>query len=130
MVVDSFLVQNLKRIGFAATVLTIAVLSLLPERLMPSVALSDNTEHMLAYTVLTALGLLTYRGIKGAAIVIAGAIALGGALELAQLLTPSRSAELGEFLFDCVGVMVGFVLVSIWSLLRHQLVGLKERRAE
>jgi VanZ family protein len=134
---DAFDMLILRRIGFAATFLAIGVLSLLPERFLPhidhsvSVILrSDNTHHMIAYTILTILGLMSYQGVKRRAIVIVTITALGATLESAQLLTSSRSAEFGEFLFNCMGVMVGVVVVWIWSLLWPRLVGIKDGSAD
>jgi uncharacterized membrane protein YccC len=126
----SFDLQTLKRIGFAATIVAVGLLSLLPDGFMPHLHYSENAQHMLAYTVLTILGLMSYRGAKGRPIVIVTIISLGAALELAQLLTSSRSAEFGEFVFNCLGVMLGVVLVWIWSLLWPRLLGIVTRSAD
>lgn len=126
---DVFDMLILRRIGFTAAFLAIGVLSLVPDELLPHLHYSDSIKHMLAYTILTILGLMSFRGFKRRAIVVVAIIALGATLESAQQLTSSRSAEFSEFLFNCIGVMVGVVLVWIWSLLWSRLVGTKDGRA-
>jgi|CXWL01.1.fsa_nt_gi VanZ family protein len=91
----------------------ISVLSLMPLN-GPVIDLpsSDKLLHALAYSVLTVyFGALV--GTRGAALakVIAGLIAYGIAIELAQSMLPPRSAELADLAANLTGMAIGALLL-------------------
>ena len=114
-------IWGLCRAGFAISILAICVLSLLPEDELPDVSLSDKIGHFIAYGMIVTLGLIGYRGLAAATAVIVGAIALGGLLEIGQLFVPGRSADLLDFVANCIGVVAGVLLarliLTIWGRL-------------
>ncbi len=100
--------KGLCRLGFALCVLTVTVLSLLPQAVMPKVEISDKLSHFIAYTAIATLGLLGYRAV--AMRIALGVIALGGAIEIVQTFVPGRSAEMLDFVVDIGGVAAGLLL--------------------
>jgi len=104
------MLTGLCRAGFALGVVTVAVLSLLPQDVMPKVELSDKVGHFIAYAAIAAAGLLGWR--TAAAPVAIASILLGGALEIAQMFVPGRSAELLDFVVDAGGVAAGMLLAG------------------
>jgi len=110
---DATLIR-LCRKGFALCILTVTVLSLLPQAVMPKVGISDKLSHFIAYTAIAAFGLLGYR--TAVLRIAIGVIGLGGAIEIAQIFVPGRSADIVDFVVDVVGVAAGLVLAR--ALLR------------
>jgi VanZ family protein len=112
--------RTLCRIGLALSILTICVLSLLPEDELPDTDLSDKVSHLIAYGEITAIGLLSFRGRLSMIAVPLCVVALGGALEIGQMFVPSRSADLLDFAANCIGVAVGYgvarLLLRFWPL--------------
>jgi len=108
----------LGRLGFAISILTVCVLSLLPGQNLPRLLLSDKISHLIAYTEITALGLLVFPGRRQTAAVIAAVIALGGVLEVAQHFVPNRSTDLLDFAVNCVGVLLGVAVARLVMRLR------------
>ena len=114
--------RTLCRAGFAISVLTVCVLSLLPEDELPDTTLSDKVGHLIAYGEIVTIGLLAYRGPRAAYTVPLAILALGGALEIAQGFIPSRSADMIDFAVNCAGVLIGIVfarmLTRLWPASR------------
>jgi len=85
--------------------------SLMPERAVESLfgALNDKVEHVAAYAGLMAWfgGMFRRSRQIGVAAVL---VALGGALELLQALTPTRTPDLVDLTADTVGVLIGLAL--------------------
>ena len=113
--------KTLYRVGFVLCILTVSVLSLLPEDELPDVSLSDKISHFIAYSVIVTFGLVGYRGVKAAILVVVGAIALGGSLEIGQLFVPGRSGDMLDFVANCIGVVAGVLLarlvLMVWARL-------------
>jgi VanZ family protein len=103
--------NGLCRGGFALCILTVTVLSLLPQAVMPKVGISDKVSHFIAYTAIAAFGLLGYR--TAAVRIAIGVIGLGGAIEVGQIFVPGRSAEILDFIADIGGVAAGLVLARL-----------------
>jgi peptidoglycan/LPS O-acetylase OafA/YrhL len=84
----------------------------------------DKAHHALAFAVLAVLGWLgRFPSMPRLAL---GLIALGAAIELAQGLTFTRTAEWADLLADTVGVMVGMAVVA-WARRRSGRLPGKDR---
>ena len=88
---------------FAAGIVAVVALSLLPRKDMPSLGVSDKTEHVVAYALLGLTGGLAFPTRRAALVLLALLPLLGVALEIAQLQVPGRSAEVGDALADLIG---------------------------
>ncbi len=108
-------IRTLCRIGFAVSILAVLVLSLLPDDDLPVVELSDKVRHFIAYAEIAAIGLLAYAAAP--VLVIAGVVALGAGIEIAQLYVPGRSSDIADFMVNCLGVLAGIVLARVISAL-------------
>ena len=98
---------GLARLAFAAALLAVTVLSLLPPRHLPQVAVDvwDKAQHALAYA---GLALLAWAGWPRApwAVVAAALLAHGAAVELAQQASGWRQGDPLDWLADAVGLLV------------------------
>lgn len=103
--------RTLFRTGFAASVLLVVVLSVLPQEVVPVFRISDKVAHFIAYAAIAALGVLGFQGAAGR--VAIGVVALGGALEVVQAYIPGRSPELLDFVVDVTGVAAGYLLARL-----------------
>lgn len=106
--------RRLSGAAFAAALLAVAVLSLLPSSRLPTVSVSDKIEHLAAYAVLALIGSLrwnTARGLLGLGLAL---VALGGLLELAQGLVPGRFTDAADFAANCTGVLLGLLPALLW----------------
>jgi VanZ family protein len=95
------------RIGFYVGAAFVGALSLIPSRALPPTEISDKAEHLLAYAALGLIGGATARNGNRAALSVLGIIAFGIAIEILQLFTPGRYAEVGDALADAVGAVIG-----------------------
>lgn len=98
-------------------VVGVIVASLIPARDLPSMAVSDKFEHLVAYTALAIWfgGLLDRRSYVYLA---AGLLLVGGAIEIAQdLMGLGRTAEARDFFAGGLGVLIG--LGACLAGLRH-----------
>ncbi|OBS31679.1 MULTISPECIES: hypothetical protein [Tepidimonas] len=106
---------GLARLAFAAALLAVTVLSLLPPRHLPQVAVDvwDKAQHALAYA---GLALLAWAGWPRApwAVVAAALLAHGAAVELAQQASGWRQGDPLDWLADAVGVGMGWGLCIAW----------------
>ena len=83
--------------------------ALIPQdTLTTTFALSDKIVHTGAFLVLSTLGLSGY---PSRMTVILSLVALGGAIEIAQSFTTTRSHEWLDFLADGLGVLLGCTTV-------------------
>jgi VanZ family protein len=108
-------IRSLCRIGFAISILVVLVLSLLPDDDLPKVELSDKIGHFIAYGEIAAIGLLAYA--TAPVLVVAGVVALGAGIEIAQLYVPGRSSDIVDFMVNCLGVLAGIALARGLSAL-------------
>jgi VanZ family protein len=107
--------KNLKRtalFGAGVGYFVIALLSLMPAAYRPDIgSVSDKFEHALAYLLLGALSALAMR--RTAPALALAIVAYGGALELSQLLIPSRVPSFGDFVAGALGAIVGVSIVVL-----------------
>ncbi|HXS79325.1 MAG TPA: VanZ family protein [Gammaproteobacteria bacterium] len=99
-----------------AWLLTAAVIvgSLVPGPVVAAIPIRDKVMHAGSYFILMVCFAGIYR--RGLYPVVAGVlIMLGVSLDLLQLLTDTRSFDLGDVAMNCAGVATGLVL-SWWLL--------------
>jgi VanZ family protein len=99
--VDRFTIVS--RYMFAAGIVAVVTLSLLPGNDMPSVDVSDKIEHAVAYALLGLTGGLGFPTRRAAIVLLVLLPLLGVALEIGQLRVPERSAEVADALADWIG---------------------------
>ncbi len=100
-------IPNLPRVSFYAAAAVVGALSLVPGRAMPPTDISDKLEHLLAYAALGLVGVASARNGNRAILSILGIIAFGIAIEVLQLFTPGRHAEVGDALANAAGALIG-----------------------
>lgn len=84
-----------------------------PQHSEPWFPAADKLEHALAFAVLVALGRLGgYRSVLALAV---GLLALGGAIEVAQSFTDTRTAEWLDWFADAMGIALG---IGVWASVR------------
>lgn len=99
--------------AFWACVSAVIVLALMPAAARVPSTGWDKGNHLLAFTVLAALGLRAYPAHTVA--VLLGLLVFGGLIELLQSLTPDRVAEWADWLADCLGLLLGWGIVLGWN---------------
>jgi VanZ family protein len=97
------------RIAAWASILAIALLSLLPTEAIVRTSLGGKVEHVVAYL---AAALLTAVGYGTGASVALGLLAYAGALELLQAFSPGRTSSFVDYLFSAGGVGLGISLAA------------------
>lgn len=104
---------TLARALWALALGAVAVLALLPAQHLQLPVLSwwDKAQHALAFAALTGSALWLWCG--RSAQVVAGMIAYGGAIELAQWTVGWRLAEWADFGADALGVAVAYAALSV-----------------
>lgn len=96
------------RRAFAACLLVVLVMALLPPRIPVPETGWDKVNHVMAFAVLGALGCRSYAG--RAALVLSGLLVYGGAIELLQGLTGYRTADWLDLAADGAGASFGWLL--------------------
>jgi VanZ family protein len=101
---------TLFRLLFITCALSVLVLALLPHS--PSVLTTgwDKSNHTLAFFVLAILGTFAYPTAVVALPI--GLFGFGGAIELLQWLTTTRSAELSDLVADTLGLAVAYLTLA------------------
>ena len=105
------------RVVFWLAVVAGVVLALWPHPVPhePRFPGADKVEHALSFALLVWIGWRA--GFRSALALAVGLLALGGAIELAQGLTATRSAEWFDWLADAVGIALG------WAVARRGMPG-------
>ena len=106
------MVRKLSRIALIVGVPAVIALSLLPQEVLPETGTWDKLNHVVAYAALTVAGGLGFKGWRPLLVVGLGLLILGGGLEVAQAVLPSRSASELDALANLVGVLVGSIAAS------------------
>jgi len=89
----------------------VAFATLGPPRYRPHAALGQDGEHALAFLLIGLAFGLGYRQYRLLAAAIA--VALTGAIEVAQLWAPGRHARLEDFIVDALAACAGFALAAV-----------------
>lgn len=95
------------RIGFYVAAAFVGALSLAPGGALPTTHIGDKVEHLLAYAALGLIGVATARNGNRAARSVLGIVAFGAVIEILQMFSPGRYAELGDILADAAGALIG-----------------------
>jgi VanZ family protein len=103
----AFRFPALPRIGFYAAAVFVGALSLVPGHALPSSQISDKVEHFLTYAALGLIGVATARNGHRATCTILGIIAFGAVIEVLQMFSPGRYAEIGDALANAAGALIG-----------------------
>jgi VanZ family protein len=114
------------RVCFWLAVAAGVVLALwpMPQGSAPWFPAADKVQHALAFAVLVVLGRRGgYRSVPALAI---GLLVLGGAIEVAQSFTATRTAEWLDWLADAVGIALGFGVWARVAALRGDSSGLEQ----
>lgn len=106
-------IQLLCQAGFAASIVVVCLLSLLPAEELPKVRNWDKFFHLIAYMEIAAVGLIGFRSGNWKLRIVVGVIALGGVLEIAQHFVPGRSADPIDFVVNGLGVLLGFLFARL-----------------
>ena len=108
----------LSRLAGVAGVSLIVVLSLIPGSYRPHTGAPGGFEHFFAYG-LTAVALaLGWRSLSQSVLILVGLFVLACGLELAQLIVPGRSSDLGTALVSGLGGVCGVLLATrLWRYL-------------
>jgi VanZ family protein len=102
-------VKTNMRIFAWATVLAIAVLSLIPGDRRPHTFAPGQAEHVAAYLVAAAAFTLSYWGNVRPAVIALGLTVYGAALELGQHWAPGRHPQLEDVAADALGAIAGIL---------------------
>jgi len=102
------------RLVFWIGATTVTVLSLLPQSALPPLPdINDKIEHASAYLALALVAGPAWPRLADHARTAIALILLGGAIEIAQLWVPGRSAEWGDFAADTIGVVLGVAVFRL-----------------
>lgn len=113
----------LARVGAAACLIALPLLSLLPADQIERTGAGKNLEHFIAYFgtgLLLTLGIADPRRRLLAALAL---VALAGTLEVAQSFTLTRSSELAQFLGGASGASAGLLAGTMCRALLLRIVG-------
>lgn len=98
--------------AFWCAAVAIGILALLPATMpLPSTGW-DKANHALAFTVLGWLGVTCWP--SNALRVLVALAAYGGAIEIAQMFTETRTAEWADWAVDLAGLALAAVVTRTW----------------
>ncbi len=98
---------------FTLGAVCVAVLSLLPQTVLPSVELSDKLQHLIAYLCLALAGGIAFPQRRSLIALGLGLIALGVGLEVAQGFVPGRLVSAADAIANTAGVALGLIVARI-----------------
>ena len=117
---------------FHSSVLLLIILSLYPGSLIGFILYGDfghqpdliknpygtTINHFLSYLYISLLGFFLYLGLSKEKFrkLFLGLFSLSIALEILQLIIPNRSFQLGDLIFNIMGVLVAYCIVKIYQL--------------
>jgi VanZ family protein len=106
------------RILFLLAIAVVTLLSLLPQRDVPKVGVSDKLEHAIAYFGLALIGGLAFSTRHSLLYLFVFLCAMGGAIELLQSFSPGRTPELADAVADAAGAAAGIFVALLLTLRR------------
>ena len=105
----------LMRLTTWAAIAALAILSLLPTEAVVRTGLGGRIEHVLAYAGTALLVALAYGGRWGSLRITLALVAYAAGLEYLQRFSPTRSAEVLDFMFSSAGVLIGISAFAVLS---------------
>ena len=97
--------------AFLVLLVAVFVLAVLPSQTAGSVSFGwDKANHLIAFAALAGTGRLAFPG--RAARLLAGLLAYGVLIEIAQALTPDRTAQPADVVADAAGIAVGMLAAA------------------
>jgi len=99
--------------GFAAGVVAVSVLSLIPSDALPGIEVWDKLQHLLAYLVLAVTGAVAFPGRRSLPWLAIGLLILGCVLEAIQAFVPGRVADVDDAVANAIGVGLGLVIARV-----------------
>lgn len=86
-----------------------------PERLLTTAMMlrPDKLEHFLTFLLLTLVAIPLLSRWISAGMTVLGLINLGLVIEVAQAFDPTRNADVADFGFDQLGILVGWLAVTL-----------------
>jgi len=96
---------------FIACAVAVLVLALVPSPPPMITTGWDKSNHLLAFGLLTCLGCKAFP--QRLTIVLPGLLAYAALIEIMQSFTPNRSAEWLDLIADCLGVLLGWMLIRL-----------------
>jgi VanZ family protein len=112
--------RKITRILFGLAAAAVAVLSLLPQRDLPKVGVSDKLEHALSYFVLAILGSFGFRERRSLLYLFVLLCAMGGVIELLQAFSPGRSPDIADAIADGAGAAAGILVALAFGFRRRR----------
>ena len=112
--------RTITRILFLLAAAAVTVLSLLPQRDLPKVGVSDKLEHALSYFVLAILGSFGFREPRSLLYLFVLLCAMGGAIEVLQAFSPGRSPEVADAVADGAGAAAGVLIALAFGFRRRR----------
>ena len=95
--------------AFISCALAVLVLALVPSPPPMITTGWDKSNHLLALGVMAWLGCKAFP--QRLTIVLPGLLAYGVLIEIMQSFTPNRSAEWLDLFADCLGILLGWMLI-------------------
>jgi|SRR6185312_3201790 len=111
--------RTITRVLFALAAAAVTVLSLLPQRDLPKVAVSDKVEHVVAYFALAILGSFGLRERRSLLLLFVLLCAMGGIIELLQAFSPGRSPDVVDAIADGAGAAAGVLIAVVFGFRRR-----------
>jgi len=106
-------IRTLAGTAFAAGVVAVTVLSLLPQGAVPHMDVSDKAEHLMAYLCLALAGGVAFPERRASVALGLGLVALGIALEIGQAFAPDRYPSVADAIANSFGVIIGLTIARV-----------------
>ena len=109
-------VHKIKVFRAAAVIWAMAVgfFSLLPSSHAVTSGLWDKLDHVIAFAVLAGLFRIAWQALAGGQVWLVATV-YGGLIELGQMMSPGRYADVMDGLANALGACLGLTLVWLWG---------------
>ena len=104
--------------AFISCALAVLVLALVPSPPPMITTGWDKSNHLLAFGVMAWLGCKAFP--QRLTNVLPGLLAYGVLIEIMQSFTPNRTAEWLDLFADCLGILLGWMLIRFLAKSRHR----------
>ena len=114
------MLEKLFRLASWSLAVIILALSIVPATVRPVTGTGQNFEHVLAFMALGATFGLGYPRVPARLFIALPLFA--GAVELSQLLVPSRHARMGDFVVDAGAALLGVAISWLLNRLKAKIL--------